>query len=237
LEEVLAELSVEEVGTLAKKFLIGQADVESGGKLQQVVDEDPTAALELLTQMQDALDHVTPYGLNPDQWKEVDAKVLPFIQGHSKKSASGLFGGLFGGAKKAGKPKASKVKRRSSSPVLTGKAERKPGEEKPVKEEPSAEASEASPEEGGSRAGTVVMILLLLAAASAGGAYWWFFAHRQPQPPKKAVVMPPTPTAFPSPTPNRGARRGQPPLPMTDAPIPAEIPPATPRPAGKLEKQ
>jgi hypothetical protein len=230
---VLAELSVEEVSALAKKFLIGQADVQSGAKLQQVVDEDPTAALELLTQMQDALDHVSPYGLNPDQWKDVDFKVLPVIQGRARKSGGGLFAGLFGGrGKRAAKPKATKVKRRSSSPALTGRAEKKKEEVKA--EEAASETEAAALEEGGGSTGVIVMAVLLLLAAGAGGAYWWFFARVKPQPPRKAVVVLPTPTPTASPTPNLGARRGVPPPPMQDAPVPAEIPPATPKPAGQV---
>ena len=71
----MAELSVEEIRQLARGFLTGQAEPGQLENMKQVLDEDPQLGLELLTQMQSALDEVAPAQLSPEQWKKVDEKV------------------------------------------------------------------------------------------------------------------------------------------------------------------
>jgi pyruvate/2-oxoglutarate dehydrogenase complex dihydrolipoamide acyltransferase (E2) component len=76
----LVDLSVEEISGLARKYLAGVADEASVQKLSAALADDPQAALELLTQMQEALDQASPGGLSPMQWKDVDQNILAHIR-------------------------------------------------------------------------------------------------------------------------------------------------------------
>jgi hypothetical protein len=98
------ELGVDEISRFSRRFLAGNADQATVNKLKDSIEEDLQVALELLTQMQEALEETAPFGFTPEQWIEVDSKVLKFFEpfkGGSKSSGPGFFSKLFSGSKKS----------------------------------------------------------------------------------------------------------------------------------------
>ena len=112
----MAELGSEEASRLARGFLTGKAGEAEVSRLQVAVQVDEKAALELLRQMQTALDDVAPAGLTRDQWAVVDSRVHALIQPRVKSGGLAIFAALFDLFKR--KPKqeeaagATRVKRR-----------------------------------------------------------------------------------------------------------------------------
>jgi hypothetical protein len=80
LGDALPELSVEEISRLARQYLAGDPTVAEAQRLNSALQEDPQAALELLTRMQEALDQAQPGGMSPAEWQEVDASVEAIIR-------------------------------------------------------------------------------------------------------------------------------------------------------------
>lgn len=110
----MAELSPDEASRLARGFLTGKAAEAEVNRLQVAVQVDEKAALELLRQMQTALDDVAPAGLTRDQWAVVDSRVHALIQPRIKSGGLAIFAALFNLFKR--KPKedggTTRVKRR-----------------------------------------------------------------------------------------------------------------------------
>jgi len=84
----LVELSVEEAQRLARQFLTGKAGEADIQRLQAGLAEDQTLALELLAQIQTALDDVAPSGLTVDQAKSVDSRIEALVVPRIKKSSA-----------------------------------------------------------------------------------------------------------------------------------------------------
>ena len=99
----MAELSVEEAQRLARQFLTGAASSADVQRLQADLGDD--LSLELLAQIQTALDDVAPAGLTVDQARSVDSRIEALLLPRIKKS------GAFGWLKKLfkGKPKIAGV--------------------------------------------------------------------------------------------------------------------------------
>jgi hypothetical protein len=85
----MAELSVEESQRLARLFLTGLASEADVQRLAGSLPDDPTVALELLAQVQTALDDVAPEGLDKEQAQSVTARVAALVQPRVKRR--GLF--------------------------------------------------------------------------------------------------------------------------------------------------
>ena len=75
----MAELSVDEAQRLARLFLTGQAIDTDISRLQNALADDQGAALELLAQMQAALDDSAPAGLNGEQDRSVNTRIEALI--------------------------------------------------------------------------------------------------------------------------------------------------------------
>jgi hypothetical protein len=97
----MAELSADEAQRLARQFLTGMASSADVSRVSAALADDATLALELLTQMQSALDDVAPSALNAEQDRSVDSRIEALIGPRIKKR------GFFGWFKKlfARKPK------------------------------------------------------------------------------------------------------------------------------------
>src|SRR5262245_1173390 len=81
----MAELSVEEAQRLARLFLTGQARPAELQRLQSALNDDAATALELLTQMQTALDDSAPAGLNAEQDRAVNGRIEALISPRVRK--------------------------------------------------------------------------------------------------------------------------------------------------------
>ncbi len=88
----MAELSADDAQRLARQFLTGKAAKADVARLAAALPEDQTLALELLSQMQAALDDVAPSALSVEQDRSVDARIEALIAPRIKKR--GLFGWL-----------------------------------------------------------------------------------------------------------------------------------------------
>jgi hypothetical protein len=106
----MAELSVEEAQRLARQFLTGLAGDAEVGRLESALADDQTLALELLAQMQSALEDVAPEGLTQEQVKSVDARVEALVGPRiRRRGLFGIFKRLF---KRRRKPVPARVARR-----------------------------------------------------------------------------------------------------------------------------
>jgi hypothetical protein len=104
----VAELSVEESQRLSRLFLTGLASESDVSRLAAAMPEDQTLALELLAQIQTALDDVAPEGLSKEQAQSVASRVEALVTPRVKRR--GLFGmlkRLFRGRPKQAKPEAA----------------------------------------------------------------------------------------------------------------------------------
>ena len=114
----MAELSVDEAQRLARLFLTGQASDTEVSRLQNAIGDDQGAALELLAQMQAALDDSAPAGLSAEQDRSVNGRIEALIAPRVKKR--GPFSFLFKLFRRKPKeeeaPKASRTRRRGSAP-------------------------------------------------------------------------------------------------------------------------
>jgi hypothetical protein len=81
----MAELSVDEAQRLARLFLTGQAGSAEIQRLQNALADDQGAALELLSQMQAALDDSAPSGLTVEQDRVVNGRIEALIAPRVKK--------------------------------------------------------------------------------------------------------------------------------------------------------
>jgi hypothetical protein len=231
--EALPELSVEEITDLAQSYLAGDPSVEQAQRLNTALQEDPQAALEMLTRMQDALDPAPPGGLSPADWPAVDASVETYIQDRAS---------------------------HSSGPWLRWKAwlrGRGGGRAKPAGESAPAAASAPRPRfrwltRGfAALAGLALALVLALAlgyALVAQGAvkrphslrlprFHLFSASAGPKPTAPAPAAPVMPAPPPTPKPaaagsGTAVRALQP---MAGGPLPSELPHLTPMPSGKLD--
>lgn len=101
----MAELSVEEAQRLARQFLTGKAGEAEIGALRMALETDQTVALELLAQMQTALDDVAPGGLSVEQAGAVKTRVAALIAPRiRRRGLAGLLKKLFSPKPKAAKP-------------------------------------------------------------------------------------------------------------------------------------
>ena len=107
----MSELSVDEAQRLARLFLTGQASELEIGRLQSALSDDQGAALELLAQMQSALDDSAPAGLNAEQNRSVNGRIEALVAPRVKKR------GPFGFLRKLfkAKPKATEEEAPSKS--------------------------------------------------------------------------------------------------------------------------
>jgi hypothetical protein len=109
----LAELSVDEAQRLARLFLTGQAIDSDIQRLQNALTDDQGAALELLAQMQAALDDSAPAGLNGEQDRSVNGRIEALIAPRIKKRGPFAFIlKLFKGKPKAAPEEAAAPSRR-----------------------------------------------------------------------------------------------------------------------------
>ncbi len=168
----MAELSVDEAQRLARLFLTGQAGQGELQRFQNALADDAGAALELLTQMQAALDDSAPAGLSAEQDRAVNGRIEALIAPRVKKRGFfAFFLRLF-----KGKPKLeeapTRVRRRGGSaeaeapapppvsePVPDSMGETLPGGEgmedmAPIAAAPAAAAEEApaAPRKGRAKA-------------------------------------------------------------------------------------
>ncbi|HXB98255.1 MAG TPA: hypothetical protein VNZ54_09390 [bacterium] len=110
----MAELSVEEAQRLARNFLTGLAGDADVSRLESALADDQTLALELLAQMQTALEDVAPEGLTQDQVKSVDARVEALVGPRiRRRGLFGIFKRLF---KRRRKPVPARVAKRPEAP-------------------------------------------------------------------------------------------------------------------------
>jgi hypothetical protein len=107
----MAELSVDEAQRLARLFLTGQAGDAEVQRLQNALTDDQGAALELLAQMQAALDDSAPAGLNAEQDRTVNGRIEALIAPRVKKR--GFFAFILKLFK--GKPKPTEEESQSKS--------------------------------------------------------------------------------------------------------------------------
>jgi hypothetical protein len=106
----MAELSVEEAQRLARNFLTGLAGDAEVGRLESALADDQTLALELLAQIQSALEDVAPEGLTQEQVKSVDARVEALVAPRiRRRGILGVFKRLF---KRRRKPAPAPVAKR-----------------------------------------------------------------------------------------------------------------------------
>jgi hypothetical protein len=114
----VAELSAAEAQRLARLFLTGRADAADMDRVATALPEDQTLALELLSQMQSALDDVAPTTLSAEQNRSVDSRIEALIGPRIKKR--GLFGWLKKLFRRSPKPAEeaapSRRRRRGGSP-------------------------------------------------------------------------------------------------------------------------
>jgi hypothetical protein len=110
----MPELSVDEAQRLARLFLTGKAGDNEIQQLQGALADDQGAALELLSQMQSALDDSAPAGLNAEQERSVASRIEALIAPRvRKRSLLGFFKKIFRGSPKAAEePAPSKSRRR-----------------------------------------------------------------------------------------------------------------------------
>jgi hypothetical protein len=92
----LAEQSVEEIRRLARNFLVGKGGPGDLEDLKRDMETDSQLPFELLQLMQSALDEVPPAGFSPDQWKEMDARVVS-MSNPLLRTGFGKFGQIFSG--------------------------------------------------------------------------------------------------------------------------------------------
>ncbi len=90
----MAELNVEQAQKLARDFLTGRGGPAISEDARRAMQGDEQLALELLQQMQTALDEIAPAPFTPDQWREVDARVRSLIAPLAK-SRFGFIGRFF----------------------------------------------------------------------------------------------------------------------------------------------
>jgi hypothetical protein len=258
----LAELSVEEARRLARNFLTGRGEEAESEQLRQAVETDTAAALELLQQMQSALDDVAPAGFTPEQWKDIDLRVSRLIQPLAK-GGLGFIGRFFSRLfrKKSAAPAASggRIKRKGSpepatAPLgeaptsLAAETQAETGMEEmapiapsgtPAAPEPAAAAEEPEPASGDSSKreaalGRLAPLLaaILLAGIAFYGVYraWPLLKGKLKQRNQVQVAAAPAPTPVPSP--RAVPERRQPPTEQKE-PLPSELPPMTPQPAGQ----
>jgi hypothetical protein len=115
----VAELSVDEAQRLARQFLTGMASPADVSRVSNALADDSTLALELLSQMQAALDDVAPSALNAEQDRSVDSRIEALIGPRIKKRGFfGWFKKLFGRKpKRAEEPAPSRRRKRGSEPA------------------------------------------------------------------------------------------------------------------------
>lgn len=116
----MAELSVEEAQSLARQFLTGKAGADEIARLRAALENDQTAALELLAQMQTALEDVAPSGLTLEQGAAVqerlEALIVPRIK---RRGLKGIIQRLFGAKRKRPALSASVTAPASAAPAPT----------------------------------------------------------------------------------------------------------------------
>ncbi len=120
----MAELSVDEAQRLARLFLTGQAGDAEIARLQGALADDQGAALELLAQMQAALDDSAPAGLSAEQDRSVNSRIEALIAPRVKKRGPFSFiSKLFKRKPKAEEaPKATRTRRRGAAPAAEPEA-------------------------------------------------------------------------------------------------------------------
>jgi hypothetical protein len=254
----VAELSADDAQRLARQFLTGKAEPADVARLAAALPEDQTLALELLAQMQAALDDVAPSALTAEQDRSVDARIEALIAPRIKKR--GLFGWvrkLFGRRPKAAaEALPSRRKRRGGEapePVAELPApvglpvgedvleETMPGLSPQPAPEPAPSAAPPAPAPRRQSAPArpsrwrPVLGALLLALLLGYGA-WWGYRRWQARPPQPAAEAVPAPAAVeptPLPTPSQ-PQRARSTAGQADETLPALLPPTTPQPAGWL---
>jgi hypothetical protein len=117
----MPELSVDEAQRLARLFLTGKAGDSEIQQLQGALADDQGAALELLSQMQSALDDSAPAGLNAEQERSVASRIEALIAPRvRKRSLLGFLKKIFRGSPKAAAEAApSKSRRRRGASAET----------------------------------------------------------------------------------------------------------------------
>lgn len=250
----MAELSVEEAQRLARLFLTGLASGPDVQRLQAALADDQTLALELLAQVQTALDDVAPEGLDTVQAQSVAARIQALVAPRIKRRGFlSVFRRLF-----RARPLAeARVARRGAPPPPPAPApavgapdlDEGGGLEDMAPIAPTVEAPSPPPGRGeeppqrragqGARRGWLLGLGLLLAVGAL-----LLLEHRRGAPyPARPVAHPASFLAAPpprlSPVPTlalRVAIRRESALGSSgNGPLPAALPPTTPQSASQLQ--
>src|ERR1700733_3440155 len=112
----MAELSVDEAQRLARLFLTGQAIDSDISRLQNALSDDQGAALELLAQMQAALDDSAPAGLSGEQDRSVNSRIEALIAPRVKKRGFFSFFTRLFKRKPKEEAKPTRTRRRGAAP-------------------------------------------------------------------------------------------------------------------------
>lgn len=113
----MADLSADEARRLARQFLTGTAAPTEVSRLSAALADDATLALEMLSQMQTALDDVAPSALNAEQDRSVDSRIEALIGPRIKKRGFfGWFRKLFGRKPKRAEEPAPSRRRKRGAP-------------------------------------------------------------------------------------------------------------------------
>lgn len=232
----MAELSVEESQRLARLFLTGLASEADVQRLSAALPEDQTLALELLAQVQTALDDVAPEGLSKDQSHSVSARVEALVTPRVKRRGLfSLFKRLFRRKPAPAKPEAAPEPASAAAPLAAPAADAgAPMDEGAGLEEmapiapsavdgapvapPAAAAGEPVGAEGRQGPATApaprrpsgpqALLMGLAALLALGLALWGLGRLRHDRRPAPAPVAPrPAPTPAPTPKPAGPPRR------------------------------
>lgn len=239
----MIELSVEEINALARGFLTGQGSEAQLQQAQQVLEEDPQFPLELLTQMQSALDDVPPYGFTPEQWQVVDQRVRALYATRVKRQFFNPFAWLAGLFKKrpvpepttaAGEAEPKRRWRGGSAPAPAPVTSEGIEDMAPISAAPAPAVTAPKPRAASSfkldrRVLSALLLLLALLGLGWGAFMAWPWVKA-----KLAKPAPVAPLPVPTPAPKGPPRRAAPASTVADEPLPAELAPQTVRPAGEL---
>lgn len=260
----MAELNVDEAQRLARLFLTGLASKEDVQRLQAALPDDQTLALELLAQVQTALDDVAPEGLDSAQAQSVAARIAALVAPRVKRRGFlSLFKRLFR-ARPPAPPAEARVSRRGApaaapapAPPVAADLDEGGGLEDMAPIAPAADAARVPepasepledappPPRAAGPARRAWLVWAGLGLLLVAGALYLAGRQRQVAPPAKPIAAvasvastpPATPRPAPTPLPSPGGpiRRESALGPARNGPLPAALPPTTPQSASQLQ--
>lgn len=75
-----------EPSNLIRQFLLGTTGPEEEAQLEELLEKDPQAGVDLLGQVQAAWEGASPSGLSPQQWAEADASVKAMARAEGRQA-------------------------------------------------------------------------------------------------------------------------------------------------------